>query len=125
MTPFQLKRGQWYDAETGVKYVGGKFISSMAGYPEYSVTVANQRNAYTRFVIPVRCEGDEGFDGWADTTTGSLYVDNKVTGSCQCLSGPLTMLGKPHKTGRVVPGLDKRKREGQERSAAGEFGDEA
>ena len=116
---FTLKEGHWYDPETGVRYVAQKVISSMAGYPEYSVTVANQRNAYTRFVIPVRCEGKEGFDGWADTTTGSLYVDGR------CLSGPLWFIGKPVKTGRKVPGLDKRQREGQERSAAGEFGDEA
>ena len=115
---FTLKRGHWYDAETGVRYVGQKVISTMAGYPEYAVTVANDRNAYTRFVIPVICNGNGGFDGWADTTTGSLYRDGR------CLSGPLWMLGQPIKTGRNVPGLDMRQREGQARSAVLEFGDE-
>lgn len=118
MQPFTLKRGHWFDAETGVRYVGQKVISTMAGHPEYSVTVANDRNAYTRFVTPVKCEGDEGFDRWADTTTDSLYRHG------ECLSGPLWMIGKPVKTGRKVPGLDKRQREGQERSAVLEFGDE-
>lgn len=116
---FTLREGHWFDPESGVKYVQSKVIISMAGYPEYSVTVANQRNAYTRFVIPVVCNGNGGFDGWADTTTGSLYRDGK------CLSGPLWFIGAPKKTGRNVPGLDMRQREGQARSAVLEFGDEA
>ena len=116
---FTLKEGHWFDPESGVKYVQSKVISSMAGYAEYSVTVSNDRNAYTRFVIPVRCNGKVPFDAWADTTTGSLYRDGR------CLSGPLWMLGQPVKTGRNVPGLDMRKREGQARSAVLEVGDEA
>lgn len=109
MTPTFRK---WHDADdAGTPLLITKQLEDLTGSKEYSVDVRGPKQHHTRFVCEVLLYRDDGhIDAWADTTTGSLYVDGR------CLSGPLEFVGKPKPTGRTVPNWRKRQQEGDLRT---------
>jgi hypothetical protein len=84
-----------------------KQMDDLTSAKEYSVDVRGPKMHHTRFVCMVMLNDTEA---WADTTTGSLYVDGK------CLSGPLEFAAMPKPTGRTVPNWSKRQAEGDLRT---------
>jgi hypothetical protein len=109
MTPTFRK---WHDADdAGTPLLITKQLDDLTAAKEYTVDVRGPKMHHTRFVCMVELLSEfECKEAWADTTTGSLYVDGK------CLSGPLEFVGKPKLTGRTVPNWRKRQVEGDLRT---------
>jgi len=110
MTPTFRK---WHDADdAGTPLLLTKQMDDLTATKEYTVDVRGPKMHHTRFVCEVTLldAASHPIDAWADTTTGSLYVDGR------CLSGPLEFATMPKPTGRTVPNWSKRQVEGDART---------
>ena len=106
----------WFDPEMQVALIASVKLNQLTG-PEYVVKVRSDIGDFDRFVCKVHCMEIKAkrvtrpaFDGWADTTTGSLYKDGK------CLSGALEFVSEPKMTGRNVPNTQRRNAEAYSRA---------
>ncbi len=105
---------KWFDHDSGVKLMLSAGMSQLDGAAEYTVKVRSRIGDFQRQVCQVVCIHPDKPDmpAWADTMTGSLYVNK------QCLSGDLNFIGIPKATGKKVASWDVRQKRGEAIAAA-------
>ena len=104
---------QWHEDESRIPMMRSVDMDKLTGAKEYVCTVRTPTISIERFLsrVELRDEDGEPFQAWCDTTTGTLYdLEGK------CMSGPLSMIGKPRLSGRNIPGKAARLREGEQRA---------
>lgn len=105
----------WKEEESAIPMMRSCDISELCQAKEYRVSIKTSIGHFDRFVCQVELNNYDGpnLSAWADTTTGTFYTTDG-----RCLSGPLAFASKPVKTGRDVPTLAKRQKEGEQRVAS-------